>query len=335
MEHHAPHDNAAFEGYYNKFALPSGAHLVVVICKINNADTRPNALSFVYCSNDGSVKYHKEIFPDEMNFKRLDKTSDAFILDIPGVGHAKWNADSTTEYSFDNEDFSFDATTTSRIPWSEQSNTPEGILVQLPLPLHWHVQSLGSSCKFNLNIRDHQIPKEDTSGEAMVHQEKNWAFSFPSAHMWIQCREGSKGLCCAGGQILGMEAFLLGYRSDDLNFDFRPPFALRIGGLSPFMSYKPDWEKRSFELSLQSFRRKITVKAVAPEKTFFPLSPPFPGGFRENYLNQSFQAKIEIKIYESGWMSAWRLVREEVFESGSLEFGAGYYPLAGTDQKFN
>ncbi|KAK5168224.1 uncharacterized protein LTR77_006793 [Saxophila tyrrhenica] len=335
MEHHAPHPKAVFEGYYNKFKLPSGAHLLIIISEVRGVNKRPNEISCVYVPQDASKIYHKELFPETLDMRRLGPKGDAFILDAPGIGHVKWLEDSTTEFQLDHELFSLHATTTSRVPWSDTANTPEGPLVYLPLPLHWHVQSLGSQCKFDLQIRDYKLPPEDVSGEAIVHEEKNYAFSFPSAHMWVQCRDGGRGFCCAGGQILGMEAFLLGYRSKDLNFDFRPPFATRIAGLSPFMSYTTDWENRAFELSIQSFRQKIVVKAVAPKGTFFPLSPPFDDGHRENYLNQSFQATVEIKIYESGWLSPWQLVREDSFSEASLEFGGGYYPLAGSDQHFN
>lgn len=335
MEHNAPHPNAEFEGYYNKFALPSGAHVVIVICTVRRAKIRPHALTFVYVPKDGSSIYHRDIFPDAMEMKRLEDHGHAFILEMPEIGHVKWDHDSITEYELEHEAFSFRARTSSRVPWSDITDTPEGMLVRLPLPLHWHVHSLKSQSEYTLKLPNHDLPDEDSSGSATVHQEKNWAFSFPSAHMWIQARRGDRGFCCAGGQILGMEAFLLGYRSQDINFDFRPPFATRIAGISPFMSYKPDWETRSFGLSIQSFRRKITMKAVAPKGTFFPLTPPFPEGHRENYLNQSFRAKIEVKIYESGWLSPWQLVREDTFEDGSLEFGAGYYPNAGTEMKFN
>jgi hypothetical protein len=335
MQHNAPHSNAAFEGYYNKFDLPSGAHLVIVICKVKNAQTKPDALSFVYTGQDPSKTYHKVIYVEKLEMKRLNTKDDAFILDMPGIGYAKWSSDSTTEYVLEHEMFSFHATTTSRVPWSEHSDSPEGMLVHLPLPLHWHVQSLASKCKFSMQIPGFEVPSEDSSGEAIVHQEKNWAFSFPSAHMWVQCRKGDKGFCCAGGQILGLEAFLLGYRSKDMNFDFRPPFAVRVAGFSPFMSYAVDWENRSFDLTVQSFRRKVMVHAVAPKGSFFPLSPPFPEGHRSNYLNQSFQANIEIKMYESGWFGPWKLVRQDLFEGGSLEFGGNYYPLAGSGERFN
>jgi len=335
MEHNAPHPSAAFEGYYNKFKTSSGANLIIILCKIKGAvQSKPYKLSVTYVPLDASKIWQNEIFPDSMNMKRTGD-GNGFILDVPGIGYAKWNDDSVTEYHFEHQTFRFDATTTSRIPWHRSTNTPESLLVNLPLPLHWHVHSLDSTATFNLKIPGYELPPTDSSGEASVHQEKNWAFSFPSAHMWVCARDGDRGLCLAGGQTIGMEAFLLGYRSKDLDLDFRPPFALGVAGLSPFMTYTTDWENRSFNLSIQSFRQKIEVSAKAPKGSFFSLSPPFPDGHRENYLGQCFQATVDVKIYESGWLSEWKLMKEDTFERAGLEFGAGYYPPAGTKQKFN
>jgi tocopherol cyclase len=340
MEHHAPHRRSAFEGYYSKFDLPSGAHLALIICQVRGAKQKPHVVSFTYVPKDGSGDpekvYQRELWVDNIDMVTFSKDH-AFGLEVKDMGYARWRGDSTTEYSLKHEAFSFQAKTTTRTPWSSHTETPESLLVYLPLPLHWHVQSLASECEFELKIPGHDLPAADRSGKAVVHQEKNWAQGFPSAHMWLQARNGDKNssFCCAGGQILGTEAFLLGYRSKDIDVDFRPPFALRFAGLSPFMSYTSDWNNRTFELSVQSFRRKLTIKASAPKGTFFPLSSPFPEGHRENYLAESFQARFEIKVYKSGWFSPWRLVREEIFENASLEFGGGYYPPAGTDQLFN
>lgn len=259
----------------------------------------------------------------------------AFSLNVPGLGFVRWNADSTTTYSLDHEDFAFHGKTTSRTPWSETTDTPESLLVNLPLPLHWHVHSLASECEYKVSIGGYDLPREDESGIAIVHQEKNWAHSFPSAHMWLQARSGDRGFCCAGGQVLGMEAFLLGYRSPKYCVDFRPPFAVRMAGLSPFMSYITNWDDRTFDLSVQSFRQKITVQVKAPKGSFFSLSSPFADGHRENFLGQSFQAKLKLKIYESGWLTGWQLVHEDNFEGASLEFGGGYYPPAGSKERFH
>ncbi|KAK0252449.1 hypothetical protein B0A54_10363 [Friedmanniomyces endolithicus] len=336
MNHNAPHKGSAFEGYYSKFDLPSGAHLALIICQVPGAKNKPYMLSFTYVpdTKEATQVYQREIWANELHMVTLSKDN-AFGLEVPGIGYARWQADSTTEYSFEHDDFTFHAKATTRTPWSPDTETPEAVLVHLPLPLHWHVQSLASTCTFNLHLPSYDLPVPDRSGIANVHQEKNWAQSFPAAHMWLQARSGDRGFCCAGGQILGVEAFLLGYRSKDLNLDFRPPFATRVAGLSPFMSYSTSWEYRKFELSVQSFRQKLTVTAMAPKGSFFSLSSPFPEGHRENFLGQSFQARFEVKIFESGWFSPWKLVREDVFEGGSLEFGGGFYPPAGSKERFH
>ncbi|KAF2159133.1 hypothetical protein M409DRAFT_30415 [Zasmidium cellare ATCC 36951] len=343
MDHHRPHPTSVFEGYYSKFSLPSGAHLALVICKIRGAPSRSNMVSFTYVPRNGKGIYQKEIWADSLQMVSEDDSQGrakgkGFILNVPNLGFAKWDADGrTTEYELWSGDFTFKAKARNPTPWSTSTNTPEALLVHLPLPLHWHVQSLDSDVSFELDIPSIDVPPEDLSGQAKVHDEKNWAHSFPSAHMWLQARDydNGRGFCCAGGQILGLEAFLLGYRSEDLNLDFRPPFAVRLAGLSPFMTYSTDWENRTFHLSVQSFRQKIEVKASAPKGTFFSLSAPFPEGFRVNYLGQSFNATIEVKVFESGWFGPWRLVREDRFEDASLEFGGGYYPPAGSAQRFN
>ena len=336
MEHNAPHPGATFEGYYCKFDLPSGAHLAVIVCEVRRAKQRPNMVSFTYVpAKDVGKTFQEEVWPRELHFVEYDKQSHAFGLEAPGVGFKRWQGDFTTEYSFEHEYFTFHAKTTTHRPWSETVDTPEWLLVRLPLPLHWHVHSLGSECEFELKLKDYDLPLEDRKGKAIVHQEKNWSHSFPSAHMWLQARDGDRAFCAAGGQILGLEAFLVGYRSKDLSMDFRPPFALRAAGLSPFLSYHSDFNKRSFEMSVQSFRQKLTVTATAPEGSFFPLSAPFQEGHRPNFLNQTYQATFVIRIYESGWLGPWKLVKEDVFKNASLEFGGGYYPFAGTDDEFH
>ncbi|GIZ40953.1 hypothetical protein CKM354_000427300 [Cercospora kikuchii] len=334
MEHHRPHKNASFEGYYSKFDLPSGAHLALVCCQVKGAKQKPNMVSFTYVpKHDAASYFQREVFSVDM--KQEASTEDnGFVIDIPEMGYVRWYEDHT-EYKIHHADFTLEAKTLSRTAWSKHANTPESWLVNLPLPLHWHVQSLASECDYKLEIRDYKLPPQDQAGRAMIHDEKNWATSFPSAHMWLQARDGDRGFNCAGGQILGMEAFLLGYRSKDLELDFRPPFAVRVPGLGPFMTYTKNWNDRTFELNVQSFRQKLTVKAFAPRNTFFSLTSPFPEGHRENYLGQSFNATIEVKIYESEWLSPWKLVREDKFENASLEFGGGYYPPAGSKERFH
>ncbi|OCL12903.1 hypothetical protein AOQ84DRAFT_311414 [Glonium stellatum] len=334
MEYFAPHPSSVFEGYYSKFSLPSGASLALIICSVPRASERPHMVSFTYVPQDASKIFQKELWVQQIERIRTGPGC-AFELLVPGIGYVKCGPDSITEYELEHSNFSFHAKTKNRMPWALRKDTPEGLLVHLPLPLHWHVHSLGSDCDFSLSIPSQELPSADQHGTAAVHQEKNWAKSFPKSHIWIQARDGPRSFCCAGGQVLGMQAYLLGYRNADHAIDFQPPFALQAFGIAPFMSVDIDWENRIFKLSVQSFRQKIVVRATAPAGTFFGLSAPFPEGHRENYLGESFQATLDVEVYESGWFEAWRLVCKDRFEGAALEFGGGYYPSRGTEKKRN
>lgn len=335
MEQFKPHSSATFEGYYSKFQLPSGAHLALIICTVPQAEKKPHMISFSYVPQETDKMFQREVWVDKLEM--LPKDDDvAFEQHFDG-GYVKCHADSTTEYVVEHDDFSFHAKTKTRTPWMPDMETPEGMLVYLPLPLHWHVHSVSSAVDFSLSIKGYDVPSADSSGTAFVHQEKNWANSFPSAHIWLQARDGDRGICIAGGQILGMEAYLLGYHASNpkYNMTFRPPLAVKMAGLSPTMSVKSSWEDRSFDLSVQSWTQKIVVSAKAPEGTFFGLSSPFADGHRDNFLGQSFEAKVKVQVYEASLLGAWKLVHEDEFERSSLEFGAAYYPPAGSDKRRN
>jgi tocopherol cyclase len=338
MEHYKPHHGSTFEGYYSKFRLPSGAHLALIICTVPKATERAHNITFTYVPEGDVTKcFQREVFVDEL--KMIDGEGDIAFEQHWKGGYVKvWN-DSTTEYCIDHledEGFSFKGKTTSRTPWMPDMDTPEGALVYLPLPLHWHVHSVASDCEFEMKISNYDLPEEDKKGVSSVHQEKNWANSFPSAHHWVQARDGDRGICIAGGEILGMEAYLLGYHASDpkYNMNFRPPFAVKAAGIAPFMSVEHSWDTRTFELSLQSFTQKIVVTARAPLGSFFTLSSPFPEGHRLNFLAESFRASINVKVYHAGLLGPWEFVHEDNFENGSLEFGAGYYPPAGKEDRF-
>lgn len=390
MDHYAPHTGAQFEGYYSKFDLPSGANLTLVMSSVPGAGERPHLVSFSYISKDA------EYFQRELSVERIDmvKTSSAdvsFEVRAAGIGSMTVAPDNATTYSIKHDDFSFTAKTTSHQPWSSTTDTPEGKLVHLPLPLHWYVHSLGSACSFELNIPSCPfLSADDRSGSAMVHQEKNWANSFPSAHVWIQATDDQplasapasggdasksttshsfspqhRSICIAGGKLLGTEAYMVGYRSTThpscsssssasrsvFELDFRPPQALRLWSRSPTLAVKPDFANRTFTLSARSWRRRIDVRASAPENTFFPLSAPFSEGHRDNILAESFKAVINVRVYEWKWGSRWwnpmgwwvgskgdgdpavgrwELAEEAEFQNGSLEFGGEYYGFAGS-----
>jgi len=376
MNHFRPHRNVQFEGYYSKFDLAGGGHVALIVCSVPKAEKRPHMVSFTYVPADTGEYFQRELWVDKIDMKWSAERV-GFELRIPDVGEMIVRDDMLTSYDIRHEDFSFSAETTKHTSWSSQTLTPEALLVHLPLPLHWHVNSLCDPCNYELTIPSFkQLNKQDQNGPGKVHQEKNWASSFPSAHIWIQASKGSPqsalsdkpyhNICLAGGKILGLQAYLLGYRSSTypvsssttrspsksiLELDMRPPIALNLFSLSPCLSVKPDFERRTFTLSTRDWWKRIDIHAHAPADTFFPLSSPFPEGHRSNFLAESFQATIKVTVYEWTWgyqwwnpvqwtrwmlslntadFGHWSVKEEVVFENGSLEFAGGYYGFAGS-----
>lgn len=366
MDHYKPHPGATFEGFYNKFELPSGARIVLIISRVPETGKRANYVSFTYIPaspNDDRVSQHGKVYQREFWPETLKYTEhssrDGFVLTTTD-GLAEFNIHgSKGTYALKSTDgLAFHASFSTTTPWSTSATTPESWLVNLPLPLHWHVQSLATPVEFQLDLpRDDDnaasiVSPDDRRGRAIVHQEKNWATSFPASHMWMQARRhaddsnagDAAGLCLAGGQVLGMEAFLVGYRNAraGVEFDFRPPFALRLPvpftggllGLGPFMSFRKDWDARTFEMSVASLTEKLEVEASAPKGSFYALSAPFDDGHRPNFLAQSMKARIRVRAFRRRWwvVGAWEVVCEDVFEGGALEFGGEYYPPRGSNK---
>ena len=74
---------------------------------------------------------------------------------------------------------------------------------------------------------------------------------------------------------------------------------------------------------------------MAPKESFFRLSEPFPEGFRENWLAQSLDAVVSVRVWRRRWRIfklppwEWEVVCTDVFEDGGMEFGGEYYPERG------
>ncbi|KAL6703182.1 hypothetical protein ACN47E_010111 [Coniothyrium glycines] len=344
MQHHAPHHGSQFEGFYSKFDLASGAHIALIICSVPEAKTRPHMVSFTYYPASGTSIFQREHFVDNIERVIIDQSTNAFELRVPGIGYMRTEADGTTKYELEAGDGSWTlhAQSSTHTPWRHDKATPEGIFINLPFPLHWHVHSLCSPSTFTLSIPSlgSSLPEADRKNHATIHQEKNWANSFPDAHMWVQAWDAAnnKGICLAGGSILYNTAYMLGYRSPDLDIDFIPPFSMSfLNLLSPFMSTKNDWSTRTFSISVSNYFYKLELKAQAPkEPGWFGLASPFPDGHRPNFCRESFIATIEAQVYERHrWWpwSAWRQIRTERFEGASLEFAGGYYPERGESKE--
>lgn len=358
MNQFKPHAKAAFEGYYSKFRLPSGASLALIVCSVFGAEQRPHMVSLTYVPSQsrprgrtlqgrtgtgpevrtgqaGRGVIQKEVWVDSITYDSTGPRQ--FKITVAGIGEVTVKGD-IVSYSLSHSDFSFTAQTGGdRVGWIEGdgNSTPAGLFTHLPLPIQWHVHTLASSAIFTLSIPGNDtVAPEDRSGSAIVHIEKNWARSFPKSYIWVQGlkEENKKGICIAGGNAIEpVEAYLIGYRpGNGTTIGFRPPFTVSVLGVSPFVITKRNVEEGYLMLSVQSFTRKIVVTVKTDPETFFTLSAPLPEGHRPKFCAQSFEAEIKVETYSS-WlgMGPWRKRGEDTFSDGSLEFGGEYYTKSG------
>ncbi|KAK5946621.1 hypothetical protein PMZ80_000764 [Knufia obscura] len=381
MDHFKPHVGATFEGYFSKFTLATGGTIILILCTVPQAEQRRHMLSFTYhpsASSDASSIFQQEVWLDYLDLLPDFEEDVAFVIDC-SHGYMKVFKDSRTEYKIKHQSFTFHTITDpkTQTPWtpsSSQPDAPEGLFVHLPFPMHWYVHSLSTKCNIIFTLDDptytnsHSIAQADLQPNlpATVHQEKNWATSFPSAHLWIQARneKTQAGFCLAGGPILGTESYLLSFRSSDpgqkYSFALRPPLTTTLlpsilpASLNPSLllssrniSYQTRTATLSFLTSLVPPFRTITVSASADKDSFFSLSAPFADGHRHNFCGQTSRATVKVQVSEMderlglwmyvpfvGWKrfgfgTHWKIVHEEVFERGGLEFGAEWYDDRG------
>jgi hypothetical protein len=387
--HWLPHKHCRFEGYYSKFRLNSGNHLALIVCSVHGAPKRAHMLSMTYVLSSANVaaaaaeqklplnkirrSWQREVWVDETVYRAFS-ANDGFHAAVGQQGSMRYENDGL-QYDLsafaDKQDglsgfnlhcASIAGTREPYIHGDEQS-TPAGIFALLPLPIQWHVQALSQHCDVSLSLRtpenepDPILDPRDIQGPATMHQEKNWAASFPAGYLWVQSwdqqgKQGS-GVCFAGGEAFwGVQAYLLTYRPSPEGlaaaqsarpdaadaFTFRPPFSMSIFGLSPFLKLQRYWSSPKGEdekpstcvLDVSTFRQRLAIRAEAAKETFFTLSAPLPEGHRPRFCTQSFEATLKIEAYRRSWpWQAWECVSREQRSDASLEFGGDYFPEAG------
>lgn len=358
MDHFRPYlsPRPMFDGYYSKFDLPSGGHLILIICTVPSAATKAHLITFNYFppTFPSTPAFMREIWAKDVLFDNAPPSSPegSFKITIPDIGYMTVHPDNSTDYEIIDPSFTFTATVpgddpttgkVNRTPWirGDPHSTPVGPLVHLPLPLHWHIHTLASDCTFTLKISPsiythiHPLDKPSSTGgiSAIVHQEKNYGDAFPFSHIWIRGYTAStkSAICLAGVRTLGVDAYLITYHAVDPAHDvsFGPPFALSVpvpftGGLhSATMSSDISWDDRTVKLRTTNLTHAIEIKASAPKGTFLGLTPPFEEGHKPNLLAQSHVARLEVKVSKRVGLlglGGWETVCEEVFEPATLEF---------------
>lgn len=254
---------------------------------------------------------------------------------------------------------------TKRASWSSTSEVagPEGPFERLGylLPLHWHVFSPGSQAYWYLERPQTgpSQPKDQSSfvvssGHGVAHIEKNHGTGFPSGWIWahtVSPSASSKShtdstprkaypirLAVAGGRIIGLEAYLLGFRDEErqIEWDFKPPWSMGLFGRGAGLRTTRDWDCRTVVLDVWDWGRWLHVEMRAPEDTFIGISGPLSKGFAPNLCQESFQATFTIALRErrlsfgtpTSFFSAeewrWREVAKYEVDESALEFGGDY-----------
>jgi hypothetical protein len=249
----------------------------------------------------------------------------------------RWAAEGIGELTGDSAQISFPNGASLKLvmsevlPWNTGGLGPEGIVSLFrSFPLHWFVHSLRSRVEFEATVPSEQSgAPEKLSGTGFAHFEKNWGVSFPPAYVWMQAFDGSRNraVAVAGGRPLKVgpvspEAWLAGYRSPAFSVDFAPQNA------GTFFESTVDACSGKFDLTAAFMNRRLTVSARAERSTFGGIAIPKDSGFEKDGSEQSFQTKITTKLFDVVPFSPLRdtdkLLEENVFENGALEFGSAF-----------
>lgn len=342
---HVPQgDGAWFEGWYTRITDADGRRSVAVIV----GSHRPTGVEYepgmglpgylaVFVSEGGDQPTRSfEVFPPAVRLLSGGEPV-ASDPDFFGPSDFEWIADGYGTVTEDTIDVAIPGTVEvhislwNRLPWNRffSESGPEGEFGALPVPLHWHVESLGSAALYEVDICGEDGEVVTTmDGEGFGHQEKNWGSAFPSAWLWGQAAstDNRSQLVFAGGAIrlgpLGVEPYLAGYRSPRLTWDFRP-------NQLAFVTEKIiDACAGTLRMVVRNPVHTLVIEASAPPSTFAPVSIATAQGWQADVGAESFSAKYEIKAYVhgpfTGLFSYGKLVETMTFENGALEFGAGY-----------
>eukprot|EP01113_Clastostelium_recurvatum_P043893 TRINITY_DN7336_c0_g1_i4.p1 TRINITY_DN7336_c0_g1~~TRINITY_DN7336_c0_g1_i4.p1 ORF type:complete len:160 (+),score=26.14 TRINITY_DN7336_c0_g1_i4:84-563(+) len=148
-----------------------------------------------------------------------------------------------------------------------------------------------------------------------------------SSWIWSQAfsSDNTVRLALAGGEIMGLRAYLIGYRAPGVSWSFRPFTTLCVGGWSMGMTERHDREEGMLDLHVYGWRRKLVLHMKVPKDSYMHLACPLATGHEPDYAVESFHASISLEAYtRPGPWGSWRLVHTHTFENAALEFGGKY-----------
>ena len=306
-----------FPGQDNKLA-DAGAYTAVVVDRgmgksIVVKETNPKASEITVTAAGKKVSKNPD-FPTPPNFVYRVGAKDEFYIVQEGE-HQHVHA------SYDQGGFVLDANFSRPQPWGEGGEGPEGWVGHLPiLGLHWFVYSLGSRASYRMEINGEII-----TGTGLAHQEKNWGKTFPKSWLWGEAASGNTKIALAGGPVpLGPitvpDAFLIGYQSDVLEWNFHPN--------DPALYFPTiDACNGIFRVEAKSARRRllITFRVEGTTRTnregFFNVGGPTGTGFLVDSV-ESYRANVEILAYTG--FNGDKLVDAKNLTMGAIEFGGDF-----------
>lgn len=332
-----------FEGWYTRITDVAGERSIAVIVgshlppeeKYKPGACLPGYIQILLSEGNGAPVLSYEAFP-QCTYALVDGQPVVRSAGLTQKSNFEWVADgfgTITEEAIDMElpgAARVSVQFSSRLPWNDLFGEvgPEGLLAGLPLPMHWHVYSLGSDAQYQYEIENGTNESLTGQGIGYAHQEKNWGKSFPQAWAWLEgiSAENRSQLVVGGGKLaigpLVFRPWILGYHSPSLSWDFN--FA------EPGTVIKTDVNacEGILHLTARTPMRTLEITASAPLSSYGEVGIPTAEGFISNGAIESFSATIEVKAYQhtpwGGLFSNGRLVEEQTFTNAVLEFGADY-----------
>lgn len=206
-------------------------------------------------------------------------------------------------------------------PWGPGGEGPEGWAGKLPfLGLHWFVFSLGSPVEYRLRLPSGEVRE----GSGVVHQEKNYGGTFPTAWIWGEAVSESAGvaLALAGGPapvgpIIVPNAWLIGYRSPLVNLSFHPQDL-------PLITATPSACEGRFDISAASLvgGHRLQVAFTSSPQSYAALYCPTPKGFSVDSV-ESYSAEVTVTVWQRT-LTGEKLLESHTLSNAALEFGGTF-----------
>lgn len=342
--HVPPGPGPWFEGWYTRVSDSNGSRSVAVICASHlpkGQSYQPNAslpgyVNVLVSEGNGAPTYSYTAFPSRTE-RRMKGDWVRPTSDFSAPAEFEWVAEgfgrvteSSVELTLPGQ-VSVQIETSDRIPWNWRvpEASPEGNLALLPVPLHWHVHSLGSQARYELTQWDPQGAMHRVEGDGYAHLEKNWQTEFPEGWVWVQGHaEGNRAQIVGSvadvklSENVGIEPWIFGYRSSRLQWDFRFSLPGSMG------SWAMDPCRGWFLFEARDAFRVLRIISYAPPGSYGTVSVPTENGFVANRGGESFSATLlviaSLRVpLRGGGVMEWP-VDVQRFDNAALEFGNGF-----------